>query len=81
MRRGLWVDVTEDNALVILVFDLAGYFTVHDLLEEGLTHLEPVGILLLGLADLGGGSGFLELKVFASVAYVGCRIYRAKPVH
>ena len=52
-----------------------------DLLKEGLTHLEPVGILLLGLADLGGGSGFLELKVFASVAYVGCRIYRAKPVH
>ena len=44
MRRGLWVDVTEDNALVILVFDLAGYFTVHDLLEEGLTHLEPVSI-------------------------------------
>ena len=81
MRRGLWVDVTEDNALVILVFDLAGYFTVHDLLEEGLTHLDPVGILLLGLADLGGGSGLLELKLFASVAYVGCRIYRAKPFH
>ena len=38
VNRGLWLDVVNDDATVVLMLDFGGDFAVDDFLEEGFRH-------------------------------------------